>query len=152
MRSWLRRWSRNGVLPLGLLCAAVLGVAASFAVTGKEDPERFAIRTNSLGQTETGEIVTVTTPSGEERTLVKWRTRTGNTVTEPLDDTVTIAGPGDTVTLPGGATTVLGPGETVAVTEHHTATVQHTQTQVQTQTQTYKRTWLRSRLREKPWS
>lgn len=136
MRNWLRRWSRNGALPFGLVLALALGIGVAYATTGDEEPERFAIRTNSLGQTETGEIVTVTTPSGEERTLVKWRTREGKTLTEPLGDTVTIAGPGDTVTLPGGATTVLGSGETLAVTEHHTETVQQTQTQVQTQTQT----------------
>jgi hypothetical protein len=125
---------------MAMAVVAGLGVGAAiwFSEGGLGSGEAYALRVTN-GVTETGELVTTTTPSGQVKTLIKWRTRTGKT--EFTTDTVRLPGstrfgPGETVVLPGGVETVLRPGETLRLTETQVRTVTQTQTETHESTVT----------------
>jgi hypothetical protein len=114
---------------MAVLAGLGVGAAIWYSEGGADGSEAYALRVNN-GVTETGEIVTLTTPSGDVRRVIKWRTRTGAEFTDTVVEGTTVFGPGDTVELPGGTKTVLGPGETLTLTETFTQPV----TEIQTET------------------
>jgi hypothetical protein len=123
---------------MAIVAGLGVGAAIWFSERGLGSGEAYALRVTN-GVTETGELVTTTTPSGQVKTLIKWRTRTGKT--EFTTDTVrlagsTVFGAGDRVTLPGGAVTVLGPGETIRQTRTQFEVVTQPVTETQHQTVT----------------
>ena len=101
---------------MAVLAGLGVGAAIWYSEAGPGGSEAYALRVTN-GVTETGEVVSTTTPSGEVRTLIKWRTRTGPEFTDTVTKGTTVYGPGETVRLPGGTLTVLGPGETLRLTE-----------------------------------
>ena len=113
VRAWGGRdWAFVGLclLAIGVLLA---GFAAARFATPASDSSQIAIRTNALGQTETGQVVTETR-DGRVRTLVRWRKRGGGTVTQRLAGGArTIKEGSGTVTVEGGRVAVVRRGETV---------------------------------------
>jgi hypothetical protein len=114
---------------MAVLAGLGVGAAIWYSEGGPGGSEAYALRVND-GVTETGEIVTLTTPSGDVRRVIEWRTRTGAEFTDTVVEGTTVFGPGDTVLLPGGTKTVLGPGDTLTLTQTFTQPV----TEIQTET------------------
>lgn len=114
---------------MAVLAGLGVGAAIWYSEGGPGGGDAYALRVNN-GVTETGEIVTLTTPSGDVRRVIKWRTQTGPEYTDTVTRGTTVYGPGETVRLPGGTLTVLGPGETLTLTETFTLPI----TEIQTET------------------
>jgi hypothetical protein len=121
---------------MALVAGLGVGAAIWYSEGGPSGGEAYALRVTN-GVTETGEIVTLTRPSGEVRRVIKWRTPTGPEFTDTVKGT-TVYGPGETVRLPGGTLTVLGPGETLTLTETQIFT--QPVTEIQTATEIHENT------------
>lgn len=143
MKRLFLRYQRELTVFAGVLIATGGFAFAAFVSEGSKavGEGTFVVSSNDDGLLVTGEVVNVTTnASGKRMTVVRWRTRQGQTVTEqirtpsltpltplPARPDIVVTEPGVTIASP---TITLSDTETVLQFE----TVSETQTQIQTET------------------
>jgi hypothetical protein len=133
---WLRRPGAASIaFAVGGSLIAAGGVLAAFLAAGDAGAESggVVLRVQD-GVTQTGRIVTVATPSGREKVLVRYKTKTGTVTTSLPGRTVPAAG--ETVLLRGGEITVVGAGNTVDRTVTQVVTLETPVTVSETVVQT----------------